>query len=166
MSIQYSACSPTDQTGPSPNVQTTWVRGRMAGVMRSACTQDVLDGQLVQVDEGVGALAGLVRVEVLEGGRVGQQVGPGLAGGDGGLSQLTDAGGGQRLLDLGVGTEGQRAFLEQQVHPHVGRRGTPDTVVAFGSRRLVVEVAGTGVLRSAVREAVLDQVDGEEGGQQ
>src|SRR5690625_4782524 len=77
--------------------------------------EQVLEGQLLQAHEAVVALARLVRVEVLEGGAIGEEVGDGLARSEGRLGELLDAGVLQRFLDLGVGTEREGALLEHQV---------------------------------------------------
>ena len=46
----------------------------------SAGAEQVLDGELVEPDESERALGGLVGVEILEGGRVSQQIRGGLTG--------------------------------------------------------------------------------------
>src|SRR5699024_2766142 len=53
--------------------------------------EEVLHGQLLQAHEAEVALAGLVRVEVLERGAVREQVREGLALGEGRLCELLDA---------------------------------------------------------------------------
>ena len=76
-----------------------------------------------------------------------------LALGQGRHGELVDASGLQRLLHLGVGAEGSRPLLEDEVRAHVGGCGDPDVVADLGAQRLVVEVA------RAVVAVVLQQVD-------
>src|SRR5665647_1074492 len=111
---------------------TAWTsprRRRVSSVDPSARAEQVLEGELVQPDEAEGALACGVRVEVLEGTAVRQQVGHGLTGREGRLGELADAGLDESFLHLGVGAEREGPLLEQQVHPHVRRGGVPDTLV-------------------------------------
>ena len=128
--------------------------------------EQVLDGELVEADEAVAALARAVGVEVLERRGVGEQVGVGLALGQGGHGQLGDPARGQRLLHLGVGPERRRPLLEQQVGAHVRRGRLPDAGVVLGAQRLVVEVPRAVVGRAAAGAAVLEQVDEGEGVEQ
>ena len=97
-------------------------------------------------------------VEVLEGGAVGEQAGQAVGGG--GLGQLVQARGAQRLLDGGVGAERGGALLEDQVVAHAAGGRGPDAVEVLGARRLEVEVPG------AVVAGRLQQVDQPEGGAQ
>src|SRR3954447_4374671 len=138
---------------------------RVRAVM-SAGAEQVLQGQLREADGADAAVAGGHGIEVLERRAVAQQVLVGLALGQGRLRGLGHARLGQGLLHLGVGAEGQRPLLEQQVAAHVGRRGIPDAPDLLGAQRLVVEVPRALVARAARREAVLQQVDGGERGQQ
>lgn len=98
------------------------------------------------------ARGGPVEVEV-----VALQILQRLAGGQGGLGQLGDPAGGERLGDLGVGAEGPRLLLQDQVGAHVRRGRDPDVLGVLGPQRLVVEVP------RAVVAAVLQQVHQEEG---
>src|SRR5690606_33122012 len=130
----------------------------------SAGAEQVLGGELLQAHEAE-ALAAEVgaRVEVLPRRAVGDEVGDGLTAVEGRLAELAHLGGLERLLHLGVGAEGRGALLEQQVGAHVGGGRLPHTRLVLGAARLVVEVAGALVGRSAVDAAVLEQVDEREG---
>ncbi len=77
--------------------------------------------------------------------------------GEGRLGELVDAGGDERLLDLGVCPERAGLLTQDQVVAHARRRRGPDAVKILRPRRLEVEVT-----RSVVT-AVLHDVDGPEG---
>src|SRR5699024_7546126 len=81
-------------------VRTGPQRAELAQARRGsgAEAEEVLQRQLLQAHEAVVALARLVRVELLVGGAVREQVGDALALGEGGLGELLDAGVLQGLL--------------------------------------------------------------------
>ena len=97
---------------------------------RSAGAEQVFEGELVEVDEAVARSPAAVRVEVLEGGAVGEQVVDRLTGGQRRLRELGDLARGERLLHLGIGPERRRPLLQQQVRAHVRRGRRPHTVMS------------------------------------
>ena len=66
----------------------------------------MLDRLLVEVDEVIVARGSGSDVDILEGGAVGDEVVQGLAGAEGRLAELLDAGDLESLANLGVGAEG------------------------------------------------------------
>src|SRR5579859_4431493 len=109
---------------------------------------EVFEGELVEVLECGAAGGGGVDVD----GAVADVV-PGFAGGEGGLGELADAGGGEGLPDAGVGAEPADFGAQDEPVPHVRGGAGPDAVVVFGAGRLEVEVDRAGVV------AGVDQVD-------
>src|SRR5919204_1504945 len=90
----------------------------------SACSEQVVDDELVQALVAAAAAGGGVRVERL----LGAQLVEGLPRLEGGCRQVGHAGRGHGPGDLRVGPEPGRPLLEDQVGPHAAARELPDPV--------------------------------------
>src|SRR4051794_36262272 len=131
---------------PGPPLCTTGSRSRSLQrapprLSPSADAEEMLDGQALDPSEPVAALTRRLEVKVLVGRPVAEKLLVALAGVQRRLCQLSDLGGGQRLLHLGIRPKAPRPLAQAQVELHVRERRLPHTFDALGAQRLVVEVS-------------------------
>src|SRR5688572_9882311 len=117
------------------NSRRKWVgRRKEREWVGSAGAEQVLGGELLQAHEAAALAAQVrVRVEVLVGRAVGEEVVVGLVLVQRRGRELEDLRGLERPLHLWVGAEGRCALLEQQVRAHVRRRRLPDALLVLGA---------------------------------